>query len=105
MTALVTLAQAKTHLRIEHDDDDADIALKADQATAVILDYIKYPEGWEAWDETTVPLHIQAAILIMLSKLYDDRNAGADDNPNVAMGYLPPSVTALLHRSRDPAIA
>ena len=39
------------------------------------------------------------------SQLYDDRNIGESDNPNVAMGYLPPQVTAILHRLRDPAVA
>ena len=102
MTALVTMAQAKSHLRVDHSDDDTDIALKADQATAIVIDYIKQPE--HGWDETTVPLHIQAAILIMLSKLYDDRKAGETDN-ETATGWLPKAVTSLLHRSRDPAIA
>lgn len=39
--ALVSLLQAKTHLRIEDDDHNADVALKLDQASAIILDYLK----------------------------------------------------------------
>lgn len=39
--ALVTLQQAKDHLRITDDDHNTDVALKADQASAIILDYLK----------------------------------------------------------------
>lgn len=39
--ALVTLAQAKKHLRIDTVDHDVDIALKVDQASAIILRYLK----------------------------------------------------------------
>jgi hypothetical protein len=52
-----------------------------------------------------VPIDIAAGIEMVLSQLYDDRNIGESDNPNVAMGYLTPQVTAILHRWRDPALA
>jgi hypothetical protein len=41
--ALMTLRQAKGHLRIPLDafDSDADVQLKVDQASAIILDYLK----------------------------------------------------------------
>jgi hypothetical protein len=43
MASLVTLAQAKAHLRVPWDvkAEDEDIWLKAEQATATILDYLK----------------------------------------------------------------
>lgn len=43
MAALVTLPQAKTHLRITVSTDDADVQLKLDQAEAIILRYLKDP--------------------------------------------------------------
>jgi hypothetical protein len=41
MAALVDLEDAKRHLRITDDTQDADVALKIDQASAIILDYLK----------------------------------------------------------------
>jgi len=41
MARLVTLAQAKKHLRVDTVDQDVDIALKADHASAMILRYLK----------------------------------------------------------------
>lgn len=113
MAALITLDGAKAHLRVDSTDDDADITSKIDQATDIIMNYIKKTFGTVTpddpsivdWDENTVPGTIKAAVEIRLSILYDDRGSATLDNPNVAMGYLTPAETALLHRWRDPAIA
>ncbi len=113
MTALLTLDAAKQHLRVDFPDDDEDIQRKIDAASEIVLDYIKRrgPRPDEAnptppdWTSDDVPSPIAAAVAIVLSKLYDDRAAGKEDVENVALGYLTPSVTAILHRLRDPAIA
>jgi hypothetical protein len=106
MVALVTLGVAKAHLRVEHKDDDTDIGLKAEQASEIVLNYIKRRGGDDGipWTPDTVPFEIQAATLIMLEKLYDDRNAGKEDG-GIAFGYPPQAVTSLCHRWRDPALA
>lgn len=112
MVALLTLDVAKQHLRVDHTDDDVDITRKIDQASAIVLDYIKKTVGTVDpddpsivdWTPDTVPAAVQAAVELMLSKLYDDRAAGVTDN-EVAMGYLPKTVTSILHRYRDPALA
>lgn len=41
MAALVTLPVAKAHLKVFHHDEDADIERKADQASDIILSYLK----------------------------------------------------------------
>lgn len=41
MAGLVSIAAAKRHLRIETVDDEADIQLKVEQASAIVLDYLK----------------------------------------------------------------
>lgn len=41
MAALVSLAQAKAHLRIDHDHANGDITLKVADATAIVLDYLR----------------------------------------------------------------
>lgn len=113
MTALLTLDQAKAHLRVETTDFDADISQNIEEASEICLTYIKrrgpFPTDAEPtppdWTDADLPADIRAAVKIMLSMLFDDRNAGKSDNPSVAMGYMPPNVTALLHRHRDPALA
>jgi hypothetical protein len=40
--ALVSMSAAKKHLRVTSDEQDADIALKLDQAEGIILDYLKH---------------------------------------------------------------
>jgi hypothetical protein len=106
VTGLVALDVAKQHLRVEHAHDDADITLKIDQASAIVTNYIKRTAGDDDvdWTSDSVPPDIQAATLIMLSRLYDDRDAGREDG-DIALGYLPKAITAILHRWRDPALA
>src|SRR3546814_5005595 len=41
MTMLVSLEAAKAHLRVDHDEDDNDIALKLQAASAAVLRYLK----------------------------------------------------------------
>lgn len=102
----ITLDIAKAHLRVDHTDDDADITRKLDQANAIVWDYIKkVPDGSDGWAPTAGQLSIvESATLMVLSKLYDDRNIGEEDG-NVALGYLTLQVTSILHRLRHPALA
>lgn len=41
MAVLISLTQAKAHLRIPNDDSDADVYQKVEDATAIVLDYLK----------------------------------------------------------------
>jgi hypothetical protein len=112
MVAFLTLDAAKQHLRVTVDDDDGLITRQVEQASVIVLDYIKKTVGTPDpddpsivdWDETTVPPPVAAAVAMMLGVLYEVRQAGATDN-EVAMGYLPKEVTSMLHRFRDPALA
>jgi hypothetical protein len=91
---LCTLEQAKTHLRVDDPASDADVMLKLIQASEIVVDYIKKPD--HGWNEFTAPRVIQAAVLLVLSELYDQRE-GKDG--------IPAAAKALLGRSRDPALA
>lgn len=93
MVGLITSDEAKRHLKVDSDDDDADVMAKALQAEAIIIDYIKKPD--HEWTAETVPYVIKAAMLLMLGQLYADR-----ENADIT-----PPIKNLLHRSRDPAIA
>lgn len=77
--ALLTLAQAKDHLHIaqDHTSSNTDILLKLDQANAIVLERCNSTAWWRditvTWDATTVPLAVQAAILVVLADLYERR--------------------------------
>lgn len=103
---LVTLGQAKEHLRIRHDEEDESIQLKLDAAEDAVLDFL----GQETpiWDDTNVPPRVVAAILITLEDLW--RFRGGDDESLAAFnrmtdGELPVRATRLLHRLRELALA
>lgn len=99
MAALITKEQAKQQLRIDYNDQDADLEMKMEQASDIIIDYLKKPD--HGWTNQTVPKPVQAAILLVLTALWDDRTGSGDGD------YLAPNgpVARLLVRFRDPALA
>lgn len=122
--ALVTLEQAKQHLRLAssvgsppgspYTDEELDLQAKIDAAEALVLDYVAqrrtdtasptWLDQVVAWDTTTVPPAIAAAVLIQVAELW--RFRGDDEStPTREHGHLSPMVTAILHRYRDPALA
>lgn len=109
MTLPVTLDQAKAHLRVDTNAEDADIALKLVAAQSIVLNYLKIDdiEMLAVGDPAAVPDRVDGAVvaatLLMLGYLYRNR----DENPNgeFTQGNLPWSVTALLYQFRDPALA
>jgi hypothetical protein len=91
MNSLVTLEQAKAHLRVVMSDYDDDIQLKCEQATAIVIDYLKI--ATVTWTMDTVPQQVQAAILLALEDLHEHRPIDWELQRR------------LLERSRDPALA
>lgn len=89
MAQLVDIDVVKKHLRYDTDFTDADeaISIKIDQASSIILDYLKVDEL------DPVPEFVQAAACLSVEALFD----GGDP--------LGDTVKALLHRSRDPELA
>lgn len=111
MAALVTLAQAKAHLRIDTidgDPDDVDLQLKIDQASAIVIDYLstRADPNWSVADPLptggiVVPGNVSAAVLLVLAHLYEHRG---DDMATVDEA-LWLAVTRLLVRFKDAALA
>lgn len=94
---LITLDQAKEHLRIDGDDQEEDLLLKMEQASMIILDYIEVINS--GWDHTNVPEHIRTCVLITLANLWDHRG---DDKTN--LDPIPPAVKSILYRTRTPVL-
>lgn len=90
MAQIVDLDVVKKHLRYGEDETDVDeiLSIKIDQASSIILDYLKTDEA-----PNPVPDFMQAAACLAVEALYD----GGDP--------LNDTVKALLHRSRDPELA
>jgi hypothetical protein len=94
MSALVTIEQAKISLRLTDTDDYhfPNVEMKMEQATDIVVDYIKRPE--HGWTDGDAPPIIQAAVLEVLRRLFE----GLDDP-------LSNDVKNILRRYRDPALA
>lgn len=110
--AIVDFETAKLHLRVDHDEDDVDITFKLEQASAIIIDFLKMPPGtWDLKTQNsgsagtgdsgsagdTAPMQVQAATLMVLGELYKNRESSADP--------LSKTVKDMLRRLRDPALA
>lgn len=70
---MITLEQAKQHLRTDHDDEDPAIQAMIDASTAAALDYLNL----EAMPDPA-PAPIAAAILLQVGDLYAHRERQAD---------------------------
>lgn len=92
MAALITLAEAKTQLRITSDAHDADIELKRVQASEIVVDYLK-GNADESWTDANVPGVVKAAILIQLTVLFDREDVG-----------IPQGVKDILARKHKPTV-
>lgn len=72
---MITLEQAKAHLRITHDDEDTAIQAMIEAATAAAADYLNLPVI-DVIDDMPAPVH--AAILLGVGDLYEHRERQAD---------------------------
>lgn len=102
MAGLIELPVAKGHLRITDADHDADVQLKADQASAIVVDFLK-AQADPDWTPQTVNLIVQSAILDVLTCLYEHR--GDDFGINNPDAGLWDAIGRRLARLRDPAVA
>lgn len=128
----VTLDEAKIHLRIVWDDDsfDADVDQLIPMGSAIVFDYLKaeLPEVVEfspeespessagiepsiavgdVWSSAVHQELVRCATLLVIGDLFEQREATPERSRFSAGGahVLTPTVTALLHRMRDPALA
>lgn len=102
-TSLITLEEAKDHLYIVDGTHDDDVQRKIEQASGIIIDYLKVDTATVAtWAAGTVevPGPVKAAAMVMLTHLHENRgdNMKPDEDAWKA-------IERLLMRSRDPALA
>lgn len=105
--ALITYAAAVAHLRqsgvLDVSPADADLTLKIEQASALVLVHLKRPAEWDAdsdpADDPEFAI-VQAAVLKVLGNLYRFRG---DDEKSVSP--VSEDVVSMLSMLRDPSIA
>ena len=92
-----TLEQAKAHLRVEHTDEDALIQSMIQAATYSVADYLDMAH--EDMELLAPPAPVEAAILLRVADLYENREAVTDrslyDNPTFLRLLAPYRVMAL----------
>jgi uncharacterized phage protein (predicted DNA packaging) len=99
---LVTLDQAKEHLRVDFDADDELIVSYIHAASAAVCEILTDSSGTEL-----TPYVVKQATLLMVGEFYRNREPKATDSVDAqyGYGYLPRAVVALLYTLRDPAFA
>ncbi len=101
--ALITLDQAKLHLRLDNDDHDEQLEEIIEDASGIILDYLKAGAGTyqtTSGEPDDVPRAVVAAVKLGVSALFE--NPEQDEKGPLVLSQ---TVKNLLMRLRDPAIA
>lgn len=105
ITPIVSLQEAKDHLKPPGDIDDERIERLMRAASMVVLDHIK--QDYDAYndtsgnlDETLVPDSVREATLLVLGALYD--NADGQDPDKIPISE---AVCVLLRPRRTPTLA
>jgi hypothetical protein len=101
------LAAVKRHLQLpatdSDPDGDTDLTAKLAQAEAIILDYLKAAERPSTGAAAAI---VDACVLLQVGELWRFRGDDPDsDRPSSTPGDLNPTITNLLRRLRDPALA
>lgn len=106
---LITLDQARTQVNLDHELDDGVLNEKRQEASGVILDYLKVDTddtsfNWvDLLGEPTenIPQHVIAATKMCLGAMYENRDGDVWRAPQP----ISQSVIDILMRTRKPAMA
>ena len=90
---VLTVDEAKQHLRIEYDEEDELIEKLIQQAQAAAEDFCRV-----SFEDDTAPEPVRLAVMLMVSHYYENR-----DNPDRAVyGTMRIAFENLLYPYRDP---
>lgn len=102
MTDLITLNDARLHLRVDTTDDDAAIQAYITAASASIYTYIGdqiYTDNTHA----TIRPDVMSACKLLVGDLYRFRDSSSRERGEGSAGYLPVYVMSLLYPYREPS--
>ena len=102
MAAVITLAEAKTQLRINDTWHDGEVQAAMDAAEAVVRKRLKTADD-PTWNELTVPADIKHAIKLLTAHYYEARGDHYPDEQDTARVWE--AVNSLIGMWRDPALA
>ena len=98
---IVSLEEAKTHLRIQHDEEDALIEGLIQQAQTAAQDFCRVsfePFIDDAGNEADAPGPVKLAVLLMVGYFYEHREA----EDGASYRTMRRAFTTLLYPHRDP---
>ena len=72
---MLTLAETKLHLRVDHDDEDVLIQALMVTATAACADFLNMPAADLV---VAVPAPVKSAALLLVGNLYENRESMGD---------------------------
>lgn len=98
---IVTLENAKLNLGVTDPAQDDEVQMFADFATAQVLDFLG-TRADPAWDETTSPLLVQAAVLQVLTNNFEHRGDEEDEDYQAKNAAI---MSRLLMNLRDIGLA
>lgn len=117
---LVTLQQAREHLRADTDADDVDLQIKIDAASAAVLDYVgelvprdsqgdpfTNSQGDILGVKERALTRMKLATLVAVAYFYRERDGSQEHAVPTQWGYgysLPQGATALLYSLRKPTV-
>lgn len=107
--ALITMTEAKDHLRVTHDEEDTDIQRKRDRAESLVLLYLEAEDNVSGspplWDDSNAPEDVRAAILVTLAELWRHRGDAEPAPRGPHGGMLSAQAEGYLRMRRSPALA
>ena len=89
---MLTLAETKLHLRVDHSDEDALITALMATATAACADFLNMPAADLV---VAVPAPVKSAALLLVGSLYEQRESQGE-----RQFYKNPAFEALLNPYR-----
>lgn len=102
---LVSVAQAKLRIRLQHTALDTDLQLMIDAGTSAVLQYLNQTEAdYEDSSGGTAP-DTDPRVIDAILEYVRIRSRGAAEAESFQPGYLPASVQSILYPMRTPSLA